>query len=87
MEAEEHSEQDDNNDEEEEEEEEDVDEERERISNKKSQSPWDFAKYTESVAEEHGRRSTTSVDHKIEKAIKQHVHIVNEYFLRLMTKY
>ena len=38
---------------------------------KKTQSPWDFAKYTESVAEEHARRSTTSVDEKISKALKQ----------------
>lgn len=42
-----------------------------RVSNKKSQSPWDFAKYSESVAEEHARRSTTSVDQKIAKALKE----------------
>ncbi|KAK4275493.1 hypothetical protein QN277_018565 [Acacia crassicarpa] len=42
-----------------------------RVSNKKTQSPWDFAKYSESVAEEHARRSTTSVDQKIAKAIKE----------------
>jgi ATP-dependent RNA helicase DDX27 len=33
-------------------------------------SPWDFTKYTESVAEEHARRSTTSVQDKI-YAVKQ----------------
>ncbi|XP_054819312.1 DEAD-box ATP-dependent RNA helicase 28 [Prosopis cineraria] len=44
---------------------------RTRVSNKKSQSPWDFAKYSESVSEEHARRSTTSVDQKIAKAIKE----------------
>lgn len=37
-------------------------------TNKSSQSPWDFASYSESVAEEHARRSTTSVDFKISKA-------------------
>ncbi|XP_027340936.1 DEAD-box ATP-dependent RNA helicase 28 isoform X1 [Abrus precatorius] len=42
-----------------------------RVSKKKTQSPWDFAKYTESVAEEHARRSTTSVDDKISKALRQ----------------
>ncbi|CAJ1964511.1 unnamed protein product [Sphenostylis stenocarpa] len=42
-----------------------------RVSKKKTQSPWDFAKYTESVAEEHARRSTTSVDEKISKALQQ----------------
>ncbi|KAL9319766.1 hypothetical protein ACSQ67_011605 [Phaseolus vulgaris] len=42
-----------------------------RVSKKKTQSPWDFAKYTESVAEEHARRSTTSVDEKISKALRQ----------------
>ncbi|GFP95250.1 dead-box ATP-dependent RNA helicase 28 [Phtheirospermum japonicum] len=36
--------------------------------NKKSQSPWDFSTYSESVADEHSRRSTTSIDHKIGKA-------------------
>jgi len=42
-----------------------------RVSKKKTQSPWDFAKYTESVAEEHARKSTTSVDEKISKALRQ----------------
>ncbi|XP_021831215.1 DEAD-box ATP-dependent RNA helicase 28-like [Prunus avium] len=36
-----------------------------------SQSPWDFAAYSETVAEEHARRSTTSVDFKISKALQQ----------------
>lgn len=36
-----------------------------------SQSPWDFASYSETVAEEHARRSTTSVDFKISKALEQ----------------
>ncbi|KAI9115597.1 hypothetical protein K1719_013266 [Acacia pycnantha] len=49
----------------------DEEEEGARVSNKKTQSPWDFAKYSESVAEEHARRSTTSVDQKIAKAIKE----------------
>ncbi|CAA0842234.1 DEAD-box ATP-dependent RNA helicase 28 [Striga hermonthica] len=34
----------------------------------KAQSPWDFSSYSESVAEEHSRRSTTSIDYKIDKA-------------------
>ncbi|VFR03579.1 unnamed protein product [Cuscuta campestris] len=38
---------------------------------KKSQSPWDFSSYSESVADEHARHSTTSVDHKISKAVEQ----------------
>lgn len=33
-----------------------------------TQSPWDFTKYSESVAEEHARRSTTSLDFKIDRA-------------------
>ncbi|EPS70742.1 hypothetical protein M569_04012, partial [Genlisea aurea] len=37
----------------------------------KSQSPWDFSSYSESVAVEHSKRSTTSVDHKIAKALEQ----------------
>ncbi|XP_047326482.1 DEAD-box ATP-dependent RNA helicase 28 [Impatiens glandulifera] len=46
---------------------------------KKSQSPWDFASYSESVADEHARRSTTSIDFKINKALKQRsVPIPNE---------
>ncbi|XVE69715.1 hypothetical protein DITRI_Ditri10aG0013000 [Diplodiscus trichospermus] len=37
----------------------------------KSQSPWDFASYSESVGEEHARRGTTSVDFKISKILHQ----------------
>lgn len=40
--------------------------------NKKSQSPWDFSSYSESVADEHFRRSTTSVDEKISNARLHH---------------
>lgn len=40
----------------------------------KTQSPWDFSSYTESVAEEHARRSTTSIDEKISKFIQQRNH-------------
>ncbi|CAA3031230.1 DEAD-box ATP-dependent RNA helicase 28 [Olea europaea subsp. europaea] len=40
--------------------------------NKKSQSPWDFSSYSESVADEHFRRSTTSVDEKISNARLRH---------------
>lgn len=36
-------------------------------------SPWDFASYSESVAEEHARRNTTSVDAKINKALEERV--------------
>lgn len=41
------------------------------VHNKKKQSPWDFSSFTESVADEHARRSTTSIDYKINKAIQQ----------------
>ena len=44
---------------------------RSKPSRSHSQSPWDFASYSESVAEEHARRSTTSVDFKISKALQQ----------------
>ncbi|GKD84646.1 hypothetical protein Tco_1355800, partial [Tanacetum coccineum] len=37
----------------------------------KTQSPWDFSSYTESVADEHARRSTTSIDEKISKFVQQ----------------
>uniref|UniRef100_A0A2P2KF34 DEAD-box ATP-dependent RNA helicase 28 n=4 Tax=Rhizophora mucronata TaxID=61149 RepID=A0A2P2KF34_RHIMU len=40
-------------------------------SNRHTQSPWDFASFSESVADEHARRSTTSVDFKISKALQQ----------------
>uniref|UniRef100_A0A0D6QTT0 RNA helicase n=1 Tax=Araucaria cunninghamii TaxID=56994 RepID=A0A0D6QTT0_ARACU len=33
----------------------------------KSQSPWEFSGYSETVATEHARRNTTSIDHKIFK--------------------
>ncbi|CAI0395757.1 unnamed protein product [Linum tenue] len=35
------------------------------------QSPWDFAAFSESVAEEHARRRTTSIDDKISRARQQ----------------
>ncbi|KAI8549483.1 hypothetical protein RHMOL_Rhmol06G0027900 [Rhododendron molle] len=56
--------------EEQEDDEEEVDERRalgHQKPSKPSQSPWDFASYSESVAEEHARRSTTSIDFKISK--------------------
>ncbi|KAG1354122.1 DEAD-box ATP-dependent RNA helicase 28 [Cocos nucifera] len=37
----------------------------------KKQSPWEFSSYSESVADEHVRRRTTSVDAKISKAVQQ----------------
>ncbi|KAJ4842913.1 hypothetical protein Tsubulata_023838 [Turnera subulata] len=40
-------------------------------TNRPKQSPWDFAGYSESVAEEHARRSTTSIDQKISRALQQ----------------
>lgn len=42
-----------------------------KSSDRKTQSPWDFAAYSESVAEEHARRSTTSIDYKISKALQE----------------
>ncbi|KAJ6736406.1 hypothetical protein OIU85_018590 [Salix viminalis] len=39
---------------------------------RQKQSPWDFASYSESVAEEHARRSTTSIDDKISRVRQQH---------------
>ncbi|KAI3929106.1 hypothetical protein MKW92_027689 [Papaver armeniacum] len=48
------------------------DEEEERVKPRKSQSPWDFGVYSESVAEEHARRSTTSIDAKISKVREEH---------------
>ncbi|XP_050212549.1 DEAD-box ATP-dependent RNA helicase 28 [Mercurialis annua] len=61
--------------EEEDEEEQGEQEEREEddttaLNNRKKQSPWDLASYSESVAEEHARRSTTSIDFKISKALE-----------------
>ncbi|KAI3922627.1 hypothetical protein MKX01_006316 [Papaver californicum] len=46
--------------------------EEERVKPRKSQSPWDFGVYSESVAEEHARRSTTSIDSKISKVREEH---------------
>ncbi|KAJ0754061.1 putative RNA helicase [Helianthus annuus] len=59
---------------EDEEEEENSDVEEKIKTKKKTQSPWDFSSYTESVAEEHARRSTTSIDEKISKLIQQRGH-------------
>ncbi|XP_010246831.1 PREDICTED: DEAD-box ATP-dependent RNA helicase 28 [Nelumbo nucifera] len=42
--------------------------EEEESETQKSQSPWEFSAYSESVAEEHTRRSTTSIDFKISRA-------------------
>ncbi|XP_071691532.1 DEAD-box ATP-dependent RNA helicase 28-like [Rutidosis leptorrhynchoides] len=48
----------------------------EKVKSKiKTQSPWDFSSYTESVAEEHARRSTTSIDEKISKFVQQRSHV------------
>ncbi|CAN1240518.1 DEAD-box ATP-dependent RNA helicase 28 [Linum grandiflorum] len=55
----------------EEEEEEDDEEGDDKPSIKGTQSPWDFAAFSESVAEEHARRRTTSIDDKISKARQQ----------------
>ena len=44
-----------------------IENEVEEVEAKPSQSPWEFAAYSESVAEEHARRSTTSIDEKISK--------------------
>ncbi|XP_022976908.1 DEAD-box ATP-dependent RNA helicase 28 isoform X3 [Cucurbita maxima] len=46
-------------------------EEDEPLSRRRTESPWDFASYSESVAEEHARRSTTSVDFKISKLLEK----------------
>ncbi|KGN59951.1 DEAD-box ATP-dependent RNA helicase 28 isoform X1 [Cucumis sativus] len=45
-------------------------EEDEPLSRHRTESPWDFASYSESVADEHARRSTTSVDFKISKLLE-----------------
>ncbi|XP_057971965.1 DEAD-box ATP-dependent RNA helicase 28-like [Malania oleifera] len=54
----------------------DDEEDQERVEGssplRKSQSPWDFASYSESAADEHARRSTTSIDFKISKAFTEH---------------
>ncbi|KAK4860162.1 hypothetical protein QYF36_018421 [Acer negundo] len=49
----------------------DEEEAEEKPPNQQKQSPWDFAAYSESVAEEHARRSTTSIDYKISKLLQQ----------------
>ncbi|KAJ9165956.1 hypothetical protein P3X46_020766 [Hevea brasiliensis] len=68
---EEEEEEDDDEDEQEEgEEEEEEAAAKKKPSNRHTQSPWDFASYSESVAEEHARRSTTSVDYKISRALQ-----------------
>lgn len=46
-------------------------EEDEPLSRRRTESPWDFASYSESVADEHARRSTTSVDFKISKLLEK----------------
>ena len=43
----------------------------EPISRRRTESPWDLASYSESVADEHARRSTTSVDFKISKLLQK----------------
>ncbi|XP_075517082.1 DEAD-box ATP-dependent RNA helicase 28 [Primulina tabacum] len=48
-----------------------IEEEKRVPKSKKSQSPWDFSSYSESVFDEHSRRSTTSIDDKISKALKK----------------
>ncbi|KAK3231850.1 hypothetical protein Dsin_003731 [Dipteronia sinensis] len=57
--------------EEQEHDEEDAEDAEEKPPNQQKQSPWDFAAYSESVAEEHARRSTTSIDYKISKLLQQ----------------
>ncbi|XP_049362921.1 DEAD-box ATP-dependent RNA helicase 28 [Solanum verrucosum] len=60
-----------NDDSEEEEHEVDEDTDPKPRTNKKPQSPWDFSSYSESVADEHSHRRTTSIDFKISKARQQ----------------
>ncbi|KAL5986032.1 hypothetical protein ACLOJK_028022 [Asimina triloba] len=47
------------------------DEEVENEVGKEVQSPWEFTSYSESVAEEHAHRSTTSLDSKISKLLQE----------------
>ena len=54
----------------EEEEEAENEDEEEQPLNKKTESPWDFAPYYESVVEEHTSKSITSIDFKIIKALQ-----------------
>eukprot|EP00268_Persea_americana_P023491 TRINITY_DN2307_c0_g1_i5.p1 TRINITY_DN2307_c0_g1~~TRINITY_DN2307_c0_g1_i5.p1 ORF type:complete len:759 (+),score=188.63 TRINITY_DN2307_c0_g1_i5:195-2471(+) len=56
---------------EEEEEEEEEEVEDKKKEEEKAQSPWDFASYSESVTEEHARKSTTSIDFKISRALQE----------------
>lgn len=63
-------------DEEQEHDEQEEDEVEDKPKAKHKQSPWDFAAYSESVAEEHARRSTTSIDHKISKLLQRHPSVV-----------
>ncbi|KAJ0969947.1 hypothetical protein J5N97_022824 [Dioscorea zingiberensis] len=50
---------------------EEVEFEASKLEAKEAQSPWEFASYTESVAEEHARRNTTSIDDKISKVLQE----------------
>ncbi|URE26332.1 hypothetical protein MUK42_36070 [Musa troglodytarum] len=43
------------------------------VEERVAQSPWEFASYSESIAEEHARRNTTSIDAKITKALQERV--------------
>nr|CAD1844259.1 unnamed protein product [Ananas comosus var. bracteatus] len=54
--------------EEEEDEEDEEEEEGDEVAERPQQSPWEFSSFTESVADEHERRRTTSVDAKIARA-------------------
>ncbi|XP_055834728.1 DEAD-box ATP-dependent RNA helicase 28 isoform X2 [Solanum dulcamara] len=67
----EYEEDDDNEEEEQEVEEDNEDADPKPRTNKKPQSPWDFSSYSESVADEHSSRRTTSIDFKISKARQQ----------------
>ncbi|XP_030528218.1 DEAD-box ATP-dependent RNA helicase 28 isoform X2 [Rhodamnia argentea] len=49
---------------------EDQEDEDEEDADETTQSPWDFAAYSGSVAEEHARHSTTSVDFKISRVLE-----------------
>ncbi|WOL09700.1 DEAD-box ATP-dependent RNA helicase 28 isoform X2 [Canna indica] len=41
------------------------------VDGRAAQSPWEFASYSESVAEEHARRNTTSIDAKITRVLQE----------------
>ncbi|XP_078448279.1 DEA(D/H)-box RNA helicase family protein isoform X1 [Wolffia australiana] len=49
----------------------DEEEDTKNTRRKQSQSPWEFASYSESVVEEHERKKTTSIDAKITKALQE----------------